>query len=106
MKFPCIACGLCCRKARLIPHLAQFINQNGICSYLDIKTNDCTIYKNRPNICNIHAMYELYFKNEMTETEYILRNLQACYELNIEAGHPDAALKIQHYIYCLHASLK
>lgn len=39
-------------------------------------------------------MYEIYFKDQMTETEYILQNLQVCYELNRAAGQQKNVSKI------------
>ena len=85
MDFPCIICGQCCRKASLIFPLSQFVNEDGVCRYLDEKTNRCKIYTQRPTICNVQAMYETYFKDKVSEKEFIRQNLLVCYALNKEA---------------------
>lgn len=98
MKFPCIACGVCCKKAGLVPQLARFATASGSCCYLDETTNRCQIYLNWPTVCNVQEMYKLYFQNQLTEKEYILQNLQVCYKLNKDEGQLDNALKIQKQI--------
>ncbi len=94
MNFPCIVCGLCCKQAGLISQLTRFVNKSGECRFLDQDTNRCQIYTIRPVICNVQIMYEIYFKDQMTETEYILQNLQVCYELNRAAGQQKNVSKI------------
>jgi Fe-S-cluster containining protein len=76
MNFPCIQCGLCCRSLSNISLAAQYDSGNGTCKYL--KENLCSIYKERPLICNVGKMYTVYFKNSMTEIQYIKKNLQSC----------------------------
>lgn len=89
IEFPCIACGQCCRKISLVSQLSQFVNEFGICRYLDEKTNRCRIYARRPIICNVQVMYETYFKEKMSEKEFIRQNLLVCYKLNKEAKIAD-----------------
>lgn len=72
MKIPCIKCGLCCRA------------KDVVCKQL--KGNMCSIYDNRPNMCNAEKVYQMYFKNKMTEAEYIKFNLNCCIELAKKAG--------------------
>lgn len=84
MNFPCIVCGQCCRKASLIFPLSKFVNEFGVCCYLDEETNRCKIYAQRPIICNVQAMYETYFKDKVSEKEFIRQNLLVCYALNKE----------------------
>lgn len=96
LKFPCIQCGLCCRKSGDVPQLSFLMGSNGYCRYLD--GNKCSIYTKRPLICNIEAMYDKYFFNVMTEDEFIRRNLEVCYKLNIEVEDKEAAKTIQSYV--------
>jgi Fe-S-cluster containining protein len=79
INFPCTKCGLCCRMLDHIPMLAKYNNGHGICIYL--RDNLCTIYTKRPDACNINTMYFSYFKNMMSEKEFIVFNLKACLEL-------------------------
>ncbi len=77
-KFICKECGLCCRSIHLVEQLKDFHNGDGICKYLNLKTNLCEIYNNRPNICNVAKSYELYFSELYSEKEYIKMNYEGC----------------------------
>lgn len=87
MDFPCIECGLCCRLSGKVPQLQPLQTEKGLCRYFDEATNRCQIYRTRPTICNTEKMYALYFKDLMSEAEYIRQNLRVCYELNKEKGN-------------------
>ena len=76
MLFPCIKCGLCCKLLQHIPILSDYDTGNGVCRYL--VNNLCSIYENRPSICNIEEMYLSNFKEVMTENEFINKNIKAC----------------------------
>lgn len=89
MTFPCIQCGECCRHAGEVPQLAAKVDTDGVCRYLDKRTNRCTIYAIRPKVCNVSYMYQNYFKGQMTECEFIQKNLQVCCNLNRGAGKTD-----------------
>ena len=89
MTFPCIQCGECCRHAGKVLPLASMVDADGICRYLDNGTNRCTIYAMRPKVCNVSYMYRTYFKEQMTECEFIQTNLQVCCDLNKAAGKRD-----------------
>ena len=77
-KFECNMCGLCCRNIHLIDQLKDYHNGDGICMYLDLKTNLCAIYENRPIICNVEKSYQVYFSQLYTEEEYIEMNHKGC----------------------------
>ena len=76
MPFPCLKCGLCCRMLQHIPLLAEYDLGNGVCRYL--VNNQCSIYENRPTLCNIDEMYTLYFETKITKTDFYIENLKAC----------------------------
>lgn len=97
LKFPCIQCGLCCRKSGHVPKLKNFLGHDGYCRYLT-NDNKCFIYKIRPLICNIEAMYDTYFAKVMPEREFIRRNLEVCYKLNMEADNKEFAERLQLYL--------
>ena len=76
MNFPCEKCGLCCRMIGGIPALHDFDRGDGTCIHLS--GNLCSIYENRPLICNTSRMYEAFFKDAMTPEEFVDMNLNAC----------------------------
>lgn len=80
MMFRCDRCGICCQHIDLIPQLKEFDSGNGRCIHL-LENNLCEIYFERPDICNVEKMYELYFKDSISEDEYIRQNFDACNEL-------------------------
>ncbi len=57
---------------------------DGICKYFDFSSNLCTIYKERPLICNVDQMYRVYFKDKMSKEEYYNLNSEACNQLKKE----------------------
>ena len=62
-----------------IPILSNYDQGNGVCRYLE---NDlCSIYEDRPPICNTEKMYLLYFKDEMAENEFIGINIISCIQI-------------------------
>ncbi len=76
--FNCDKCGECCRHIREIDALKHLDTGNGLCRFL--KNNLCSIYDNRPDICNVEKMYES-FKDIMSKNEYYELNYQGCIEL-------------------------
>ena len=85
-EFVCSKCGACCRNIGYVEE-AEFLNRgDGICKYLDEKTNLCTIYDFRPEICRVDKMFKRY-KKQMTWDEYIALNYSSCeYLRKLEAA--------------------
>lgn len=83
MIFPCDKCGICCRHIDLIPQLKQFDSGNGTCIHLT-ENHLCSIYAQRPDVCNVETMYKLVFSEQMSEAEYIKKNMQGCILLKRE----------------------
>ena len=79
MVFPCTKCGLCCKTLQHISTLSNYDTGNGVCRYL--KNNLCSIYENRPLICNVEKMYAAYFREIMTEDEFVSVNAEACIQI-------------------------
>lgn len=94
MIFPCDRCGLCCRHLEQIPQLKDFDSGDGKCVHL-LDNNECLIYNNRPNICNVSKMFELYFKNHMTEEEYIAINMDGCIKIKTKYGRNNENSKLK-----------
>jgi uncharacterized protein len=62
-----------------IPIISEYDKGNGICRYLE--NNLCGIYENRPLICNTEKMYRSYFRETMTENEFVTMNMAACIQI-------------------------
>lgn len=78
MVFECQKCGQCCKNIGKTGLLKDFENEKGECIHLT-KDNLCSIYDQRPDICNVEKMYKLYF---MSLEEYIEYNKAICKVLN------------------------
>lgn len=92
-KLNCDKCGLCCTRVRdvitnnnlplvvkeLVKEFPYTWNEKGVCEKL--VDNKCSVYENRPAICNIKTMYNMYYKNIMTEKEYLKQTLNSCNKL-------------------------
>ena len=76
-EFPCTKCGLCCKQLgsvlsnpQNLPTVFQDLlsffpyipNEDGSCPKLD-SDNNCSVYNNRPIICNINLMGRLLNQN-------------------------------------------
>ena len=76
-EFPCTQCGACCRRVKgLMP-----VKEDGSCIYLE--DNKCSIYEDRPLLCNIYKGYEL-FRDKMTRGEFYKMNAEFCTKFIIE----------------------
>lgn len=81
MKFDCNCCGICCKNIKYVPQLQKYDNGYGQCIYLT-NSNQCSIYKIRPEICNVDFMYKKIYSNIYSKKEFYELNYKACYELN------------------------
>lgn len=84
--FVCDQCGLCCMSIGSSPLLSMLDRGDGICRYFDERSKLCTIYPNRPLICNVDKAFRLYFHESMTLDEYYALNYAACRELKRRAA--------------------
>jgi len=90
MKFPCQKCSLCCR------HIDRAVNlfteagfdikfpykwTDGVCEML--KDNLCSVYENRPLICNVDRYIK---ENKINKHWFYKLNIEACNRLMDEAG--------------------
>ncbi len=80
MTFNCTQCGACCK---ILPKYVapELVGENGFCKHL--KDNKCTIYENRPDICNHETMRANY--PDLTKDEYDNMSMIACSELKVMA---------------------
>ncbi|CCF81870.1 hypothetical protein HBZS_123210 [Helicobacter bizzozeronii CCUG 35545] len=86
MGFPCTICGACCRSIKGVKELAPFDLGNGVCRHLDLQTQRCLIYENRPQICRVDTMYEKVFYKHYSLEEFYALNLKACQKIAGKRG--------------------
>jgi Fe-S-cluster containining protein len=84
-RFPCIKCGLCCRMIGNIPAMRDYHSGDGVCMYL--RDNLCSIYKRRPDICNLEKVYSSCFRG-MSRKDFYCVTLKSCCELAFRLGSP------------------
>ena len=72
--FVCEKCGECCKHIDKVPELVH-LQTKGICKYL--KNNICSIYENRPDLCNRYKLFER-LKTRMTEDEFVEKLVYFC----------------------------
>ena len=83
--FVCDKCGLCCTMVDRLPIYSSLDRGDGVCRYFDCSSALCTIYNNRPTICNIDKMYELFFSEKFSREEYYRLNYESCEKFKKEA---------------------
>ena len=79
--FICSQCGCCCRKISKESELRFLDRGDGTCRHLE--NNRCQIYENRPLLCRVDDMYEMFSDMYDLETFYEL-NYQICKSLQRE----------------------
>lgn len=77
--FNCERCGCCCRNLDKSDIYAPLNRGDGVCKYL--KGNDCSIYKNRPVLCQIDESYEKFFSEIITRENFYKINKEMCKKL-------------------------
>lgn len=77
--FNCERCGCCCRNLDKSDIYAPLNRGDGVCKYL--KGNDCSIYKNRPVLCQIDESYEKFFSEIITRGNFYKINKEMCKKL-------------------------
>ena len=70
-------CGLCCEHVAPHPDVESV---DGVCVKFDKVSRKCSDYENRPLICRVCDGYS-FFKDQMTEDEYLEANYRACRQL-------------------------
>tara|TARA_R100000278_G_C5409618_1_gene142569 strand:+ start:147 stop:452 length:306 start_codon:yes stop_codon:yes gene_type:complete len=93
-QFKCSNCGACCRNVEGIKELES---TNGICNNLDLKTNTCKIYNERPSICRVN---DYYYNNKinMSLKQWHIMNTKACHILIDKQGlDPKFKIDIKSY---------
>jgi len=83
--FECDKCGECCKNIGNREELKEYDRGDGVCKFLDEKTNLCKIYENRPLICRVDEMYKVYFCKFLTKKEYYELNYRACEILKLNS---------------------
>jgi len=76
--FVCDKCGLCCMKVGSSAIYSILDRGDGVCKYFNSASNLCTIYYDRPLLCNVDEMYKAHFKDKMSKEEYYNLNYKVC----------------------------
>ena len=81
----CTKCGACCRHLNLVGLPEEFLDLDrgdGVCRFLE--SNLCSIYVQRPYICNHKSMYELEYKVKFSSfQEYVKFLTILCREIQL-----------------------
>lgn len=84
--FQCGRCGRCCRQVGKAKVNVDLDRGDGVCRFLNESTNLCSIYNNRPLICNIDRAYDEMYSDLITREEFYEINYEACKTFEREAG--------------------
>jgi len=79
--FPCDQCGLCCQRLNLNALYKDLDRGDGTCQHFDEATLLCTVYAERPDICNIQIMHKTYFAQHYSQADFYTLNQKACEDL-------------------------
>lgn len=86
--FPCKQCGLCCQRVHLASE-TQFLDRgDGTCRHYDAATRGCTVYAERPDICQVAKQYALHYSKLYSWNEFVTLNLQVCDLLKHQENTP------------------
>ena len=79
-EFPCDKCGLCCKMLHLLDEMKEYDRGDGVCRYLT-DDNLCSIYDNRPELCNTKLYYLMHERNNMSWKEFVKKTRNGCKEI-------------------------
>lgn len=80
-RFPCTACGQCCRNVHL-SELTNYLNRgDGTCRHFDDSSLLCTIYEDRPLICRVEDYYEKHLSHLYEWDGFVKMNMEVCEQL-------------------------
>lgn len=79
--FKCDMCGLCCQKVGTSPIYKNLDRGDGICRYYEEVTHRCSVYAQRPLICNVEDFYSTYLVGKLTKEEFYIQNYAMCNRL-------------------------
>ena len=85
-KFPCTQCGLCCMRAGTVKDFPYKTDYNGVCEKYDLEKKECTIYEDRPVLCNIDKYYDKYLSANVDRAVWHFQNAQMCNKLINQVG--------------------
>ena len=70
--------------------MKKYAKEDGSCKFLG-EDNLCTIYEERPTICNVAKVYEQFFKDTVPEEIFYEKTQEACENLQkgIVSYHED-----------------
>ena len=57
--YKCDNCGECCKNWNPARYDKTLVDDNGICKYLNLDTNLCTIYDTRPDFCRVEKWWRI-----------------------------------------------
>lgn len=80
-EFYCDKCGICCRSLKGIDLYSHLNRGDGVCIFLNEDTKLCNIYEERPLVCRVDDIYEVYFSKYINKEEYHDMNYNVCLEL-------------------------
>lgn len=80
-EFPCTQCGCCCKRAKQVLDQGSILfpygyKEDGSCEMLI--DNKCSVYENRPDICNISVMAK---RSGLPLTDHKEANIKACNDM-------------------------
>lgn len=105
IKFNCSSCGLCCKMigkqvtlarkivydnrvsttindmTREIANFPHEFDANGVCSKLNKEDNTCSVYEDRPDICNVETTYNNYYAGKVSKDKFFNDNENICKQL-------------------------
>ena len=77
--YNCEACGAqCCRNWNPAKYDKTIVNEQGICKYLNVNTNLCTIYETRPDFCRIYKWYEQQYSMTISLEQFLSEQKLGC----------------------------
>lgn len=79
--FKCDKCGFCCTRLSESSVYSELDRGDGVCKFFDEETRLCTIYLNRPLLCNVDQAYKEYFSDKLSQEEYYRLNYEVCKQL-------------------------
>ena len=84
MNFPCTGCGACCKR---LPETSPMALADGRCRHLDLQTDRCSVYAQRPLVCRVDDFFHSRMADTIPARVYYLIQARSC--VGLDAGNAE-----------------
>ena len=75
--------------------IAKLNRGDGVCKFFNVTTHLCSIYNDRPLLCNVDRSYDELFSTHMSRDEYYRLNYDSCLKIKLLYGGKNVLVDVR-----------